>query len=229
MQPLCPFTNLHCRGNDHLGMEPLCPFTTVHCRQWSPRCGTPVPPYYCAVYVVITIVVTGRARLLGFRVEFVGQNPSLRTLRLSGFGPFWASAFFGLCQAFVDHVKHEVDLFSWSCVSCMLFFLIKSSLIPRFIRIKTLRIVFNLTMDVETHLTVSCLTTKLIIKFIINWKMFLTINYLVPLYCLYVYASILQASWVGCGKQQQEQTSPNHTQAMKGCPVSCPTTSCPDV
>ena len=44
----------------------------------------------------------------------------------------------------------------------------KSSLIPRFIRIKTLRIVFNLTMDVETHLTFSCLTTKLIIKFIIN-------------------------------------------------------------
>ena len=57
-------------------------------------------------------VVTGRARLLGFRVGFVGQNPSLRTLRLSGFGPFWASGFFGLCQAFVDHVKHEVDLFS---------------------------------------------------------------------------------------------------------------------
>ena len=92
-------------------------------------------------------VVTGRARLLGFRVGFVGQNPSLGTLRLSGFGPFWASGFFGLCQAFVDHVKHEID-----------FYLIKSSLIPRFIRINTLRIVFNLTMDVETHHTFSCLT-----------------------------------------------------------------------
>ena len=67
-------------------------------------------------------------------------------------------------------------------------------ILSRFIRIKTLRIVFNLTMDVETHLTFSCLTTKLIIKFIINIKMFITIDYWVPLYCLYVYASILQAS-----------------------------------
>ena len=84
-----------------------------------------MPPYYCAVYVVITIVVTGRGRLLGFRVEFVGQNPSLRTLRLSGFGPFWASAFFGLCQAFVDHVKHEVDH-----VFLVLYVILSNQIIP---------------------------------------------------------------------------------------------------
>ena len=35
-------------------------------------------------------VGTGRARLLGFRVGFGGQNPSLGTLRLLGFGLFRA-------------------------------------------------------------------------------------------------------------------------------------------
>ena len=54
-------------------------------------------------------VGTGRARLLGFRVGFAGQNPSLVTLRLPGFGPFWALDCFGLFQAFVAHVKHEVS------------------------------------------------------------------------------------------------------------------------
>ena len=48
---------------------------------------------------LLTSVVTGRARLMGFRVGFAGQNPSLGTLRLSGFGPFRASGFFGLLWA----------------------------------------------------------------------------------------------------------------------------------
>ena len=46
-------------------------------------------------------VVTGRARLLGFRVGFGGQNPSLGTLRLLGFGLFRALGFSGLFQAFL--------------------------------------------------------------------------------------------------------------------------------
>ena len=45
-------------------------------------------------------VGTGRARLLGFRVGFAGQNPSLGTLRLLGFGPFRALGFSGLFRAF---------------------------------------------------------------------------------------------------------------------------------
>ena len=53
----------------------------------------------------MTSVVTGRARLLGFRVGFVGQNPSLGTLRLSGFGPFRALGFSGLFQAFLVYVQ----------------------------------------------------------------------------------------------------------------------------
>ena len=36
--------------SDPPGVEPLCPFTTVHCRQLSPRCGTPVPLYYCTLW-----------------------------------------------------------------------------------------------------------------------------------------------------------------------------------
>ena len=43
--------------------------------------------------LVTVIVGTGRARLVGFRVGFSGQNPSLGILRLLGFGPFWASGF----------------------------------------------------------------------------------------------------------------------------------------
>ena len=46
-------------------------------------------------------VGTGRARLLGFRVGFASQNPSLGTLRLSDFGPFRALGFSGLFQAFL--------------------------------------------------------------------------------------------------------------------------------
>ena len=66
-------------------------------------------------------VGTGRARLLGFRVGFAGQNPSLGTLRLSGFGPFRASGFSGLFQAFLVHVQHEIGFFISLCVSCTLF------------------------------------------------------------------------------------------------------------
>ena len=65
-------------------------------------------------------VVTGRARLLGFRVGFAGQNPSLGTLRLSGFGPFQASGFSGLFQAFLVHVQHEFSSLFSSCVSCII-------------------------------------------------------------------------------------------------------------
>ena len=76
---------------------------------------------------VVSIVGTGRARLLGFRVGFAGQNPSLGTLRLSGFGPFRASGFSGLFQAVLVHIQHEVSSFLSSCVSCMLFHPFKSS------------------------------------------------------------------------------------------------------
>jgi len=65
-----------------------------------------------------TIVGTGWARLLGFRVGFSGQNPSLGILRLSGFGPFRALGFFGLFwafagvfHAFLVHVQHDACLF----------------------------------------------------------------------------------------------------------------------
>ena len=60
---------------------------------------------------IISSVGTGRARLLGFRVRFAGQNPSLGTLRLSGFGPFRASGFSRLFQAFLDHIQHDISLF----------------------------------------------------------------------------------------------------------------------
>ena len=46
------------------------------------------------------IVVTGRARLSGFRVGLGVQNPGLATLGFSGFGLFRASGFSGLFQAF---------------------------------------------------------------------------------------------------------------------------------
>ena len=58
-----------------------------------------------------TSVVTGRARLLGFRVGFGGQNPSLGTLRLSGFGLFRALGFSGLFQAFLVYIQHTVSFF----------------------------------------------------------------------------------------------------------------------
>ena len=48
---------------------------------------------------LIPIVVTGRARLAGFRVGLGVQNPGLATLGFSGFGLFWASGFSGLFQA----------------------------------------------------------------------------------------------------------------------------------
>ena len=56
-----------------------------------------------------------RAGLLGFWVRFAGQNPSLGTLRVLGFG------LFGLFQAFLVRVQHEICLCISSCVSCMLF------------------------------------------------------------------------------------------------------------
>ena len=49
---------------------------------------------------VTTIVLTGRARLPGFRVGFRAQNPGLLHLRLAGFGLFQASGFFGLFWSF---------------------------------------------------------------------------------------------------------------------------------
>ena len=60
-------------------------------------------------YLVGASVGPGRARLLGFRVGFAGQNPSLGTLRLSGFGPFRASGFSGLFQAFLVYIQHIVS------------------------------------------------------------------------------------------------------------------------
>ena len=100
-------------------------------------------------------VGTGRARLLGFWVGFGGQNPSLATLRLSGFGPFRALGFFGLFQAFLVHVQHQVGLFISSCLSWMLFHSFISSSIPRFISIKSLSRVYNLTMLMKPTLTPS--------------------------------------------------------------------------
>ena len=61
---------------------------------------------------VLISVGTGWARLLGFRVGFVGQNPSLGTLRLSGFGPFRALGFSRLFQAFLVYVQSKVSFFS---------------------------------------------------------------------------------------------------------------------
>ena len=63
------------------------------------------------VPAVHSSVVTGRARLLGFRVGFAGQNPSLGTLRLSGFGLFRALGFSGLFQAFLVYIQHIVSFF----------------------------------------------------------------------------------------------------------------------
>ena len=45
-------------------------------------------------------VLTGRARLPGFRAGFRAQNPSLPLLRPSGFGLFQALGFFKLFQSF---------------------------------------------------------------------------------------------------------------------------------
>ena len=45
-------------------------------------------------------VLTGRAKLAGFRVGFRAQNPSFLVLRPSGFGLFQALGFFKLFQAF---------------------------------------------------------------------------------------------------------------------------------
>ena len=56
-------------------------------------------------------VGTGRARLSGFRVGFGGQNPSLGTLRLSGFGLFRALGFSGLFQAFLVYIQHILSFF----------------------------------------------------------------------------------------------------------------------
>ena len=61
--------------------------------------------------MIVISVGTGRARLLGFRVGFAGQNPSLGTLRLSGFGLFWALGFPGLFQAFLVYIQHIVSFF----------------------------------------------------------------------------------------------------------------------
>ena len=49
---------------------------------------------------LMCIVVTGRARLSGFRVGLGVQNPGLATLGFSGFGLFRALGFSGLFQAF---------------------------------------------------------------------------------------------------------------------------------
>ena len=52
------------------------------------------------VRCVSTSVLTGRARLPGFRVGFRAQNPSLPLLRPSGFALFQALGFFKLFQSF---------------------------------------------------------------------------------------------------------------------------------
>ena len=40
---------LHTMGNYDQGVEPLCPFSSVHCIKWGHRCGTPVPLFYSAL------------------------------------------------------------------------------------------------------------------------------------------------------------------------------------
>ena len=45
-------------GSDHPGVEPLCPFTAVHCRQYSPRYKTPLPIYYCRSTVHSEAIIT---------------------------------------------------------------------------------------------------------------------------------------------------------------------------
>jgi len=96
----------------------------------------------------LSSVVTGRVRLLGFRVGFVGQNPSLGILRLSGCGPFRALGFSGLFQAFLMSINKSALLIS-SYVFYKLFYLIKSSPIPTFTKIKPLSMVYNLTMVIK--------------------------------------------------------------------------------
>ena len=66
--------------------------------------------------LILSSVVTGWARLLGFRVGFASQNPSLGTLRLLGFGPFWALGFSGLFQAFLVLSSITSALLIISCV-----------------------------------------------------------------------------------------------------------------
>ena len=51
-------------------------------------------------------VLTGRAKLAGFRVGFRAQNPSLLLLRLWGFGLSQALGFFGLCKLFLLLLEH---------------------------------------------------------------------------------------------------------------------------
>ena len=94
-------------------------------------------------------VGTGRARLLGFRVGFAGQNPSLGTLRLSDFGPFRALGFSGLFQLFKSMSSNKSALLISSYVFYKLFYLIKSSPIPTFTKIKPLSMVYNLTMVIK--------------------------------------------------------------------------------
>ena len=58
---------MHCgqlspRGQTML--EPLCPFKTAHCEQLSPRCGTPVPLYYCTLWAMIAKVLNPCAPFL---------------------------------------------------------------------------------------------------------------------------------------------------------------------
>ena len=67
-------------GSYHPGVEPLCPFTTVHCGHRSPRCGTPVPLYYCVLYAVIPQVWNPCAPLLLCTVG--SDQPSVETLCL---------------------------------------------------------------------------------------------------------------------------------------------------
>ena len=60
----CALLLLHTVGNDHQGVEPLCPFITAHCGQLSPRCGTPVPLFYCTLWAMITQVRNSCALLI---------------------------------------------------------------------------------------------------------------------------------------------------------------------
>ena len=86
-------------------------FADLHYSEYHLK--TPAEVLVCG----LVSVGTGRARLLGFRVGFGGQNPSLGTLRLLGFGPFRALGFSGFFQAFLVHVQLQLGLFISSCVS----------------------------------------------------------------------------------------------------------------
>ena len=70
--------------------------------QPNPGARPPWSPCICMNIRVwdMTSVLTGRARLLGFRVGFRAQNPSLPLLRPSGFRLFQALGFFKLFQSF---------------------------------------------------------------------------------------------------------------------------------